>query len=131
MAGPRTKAVTLHGETTKRWKRSNGTPATAATAAFIGSAWQEKQDEGLAEMRFGQAVDRGDDPVLHRLKGLSFREAKGTRSHSNRLPFAEFAQGLQLGPGPLAEIALREARLGPDGQAEKVREGLRGLLGAL
>ena len=56
-AGPRTSAVTLHGETTKRWKRSSGTPATAAIAALIGSAC-EKADEGLSQVCVREPVER-------------------------------------------------------------------------
>src|ERR1700723_548040 len=82
-------------------------------------------------MRLGKAIDCRDDAVLHFLKRLSLGETKSAREPLNRFPIPELAQVLELGTCPLPEVALGEARLDLDRNAEKVRKWLGGLLGTL
>ena len=123
-------ADTEHGATVRRWNRSSGVPAAWATAALMGSAWDTATTVSPGWRATSRAsaevirvcISRNDSPPGKR-KPLGLRCTVG--------PLGLLGQVRQLGAGPLAEVALEEAPVGADPQAQGLGDGPGRLGGAL
>ena len=88
-------------------------------------------DDRAALVLGAQRVERRDDAVLHLGEALAGREPERRGRALHRAPLGQLHQLLQLGAGPLAEIALEEALVRPAPQAAGGGDRRRRLPGPL
>ena len=105
------------------WKRSRGTPAVAATAALIGSAWETAAKEP-PRCAVGQPVDGLHDPVLHLHERLPAGEAEGAGQGLDRPPLRLLGQDPEALARPVAEVALEQTLVDPHPEPELGGDGL-------
>ena len=113
-----------------RWNRSRWVPRAWATAALMGSAWETATmvSPGWRATRRSRAEH---DAGLHLGEGLTAREAEAAGVALHGVPLGLLAQVLQLGTGPVAEVALEQALVGDHLQAARLGDRRRRLPGAL
>ena len=122
--------MTEHGDTTMRWNRSRCVPSAWATAALIGSAC----DTATTVLPGWAATSRATafaDAHLHLGERLAAGEAEPARVALHGAPLGQLDQRLELGAGPLAEVALEQALVRLHPQAERLGDGRGRLAGAL
>ena len=86
-----------------------------------------KNGDRLALVLCADALEGGDDPILHLAQGFAAGEAKAAGEDLHQLPLRSFAQFLQFAAAPVAVIDLQNARLDGDGEVQGGGEGLGGL----
>ena len=67
------------------------------------------RDHHAAGILGAHSIEAADDASLHLGEALSVRESEPTRKLLDRLPLGQFEEVLQVGAGPVAEVALEEA----------------------
>ena len=101
--------MTEHGETTMRWNRSRWVPSAWATAALMGSAW-DTATIGLAGVAAHSAAMASVMRGLHPGERLAAGEAELAGAALHGLPLGQLRSALELRAGPVAEVALEQAR---------------------
>ena len=128
--GPYRTAEIEQGETMMRWNRSRWVPRAWASAALIGIGVGHGHD-GLARVAGDEVVEGADDAGLHLGERLAVGEAEAARVALDGLPLGQLHQVLELGAGPVAEVALEQAPVDLDLEAPGGGDRLGRLAGAL
>ena len=102
---------------TMRWNRSRWVPEGVGHHRLDGIGVGHGHDglAGVATPQLGHGVDHAG---LHAREGLSAGKPEAARIALHRRPLRKLHQLLQVGAGPLAEVALDQAPRHPHPQAE-------------